>query len=486
MKKVAAFLGTFCALIALVYVVTRDGTPAEAVAYEHWFVVKINGEPAGYASESRKNVDGAWRTETSSDMRIKRMGDVTRLVEEAAWEEKPDGTPLRYTHRTLLSANDTVQTGEIKGGTLEVVVRSRGVEEKKSHPWAAHFLFPLRIERLQREKGWKEGTTYTYVAWNPQFGRAATHTVKVIGRENDLARVAVTIDILPNVDTIQWVRADGRVARSRTKIMGLEIEQVESDRATALASAKGDVPEVLAKTLLRPAKMPKDPRKVTRAVYRVTIKDGEFTPDGLKWDGQTVDRVDGRAMTITVDPARPPDGRPSLPVSEPAMEDFLRETAILQCHDKRVVEAAKAAVEGETDAWKAAKKIEAWTRARISKRNFGVGFATAAEVAERLEGDCTEHSVFAAAMARAVGLPSRIAVGLVAVGEIYGGHMWTEVWVGRWVPIDATLPAERFDATHIKMGESSGASDRLQEDLLNVLLYLGRMELEIVELAESP
>ena len=41
--------------------------------------------------------------------------------------------------------------------------------------------------------------------------------------------------------------------------------------------------------------------------------------------------------------------------------------------------------------------------------------ATAAEVARSREGDCTEHAVLLAALARARGIPARVAMGLVYV-----------------------------------------------------------------------
>jgi hypothetical protein len=324
------------------------------------------------------------------------------------------------------------------------------------------------------------------MSWNPQFGRAVTTTVKVAGREKvgdrELVRAVTSMDAMPNIETVQWVDDKGRIIKTLTKMIGQEIGTEVTDRVTALKSLSGTPPELLARTFLKPAGMPKDPRKVARAAYRVTITDGEIGPDAWRWEGQTVDKVEGKSIAITVAWPGPPESIPTLPISRADMADYLKETSVLQCHDKLVVEAAREAVGGETDAWKAARKIEAYVRSHVSG-NYNVGFATAAEVAKNRRGDCTEHSVLAAAMARAVGLPSRVAIGLVAVAE-YGGHMWTEVWVGRWVPLDATLGGDPFDATHIKMGESAGSGSGLQDDFMNVLLYLGRMKLEILETKE--
>ena len=91
-------------------------------------------------------------------------------------------------------------------------------------------------------------------------------------------------------------------------------------------------------------------------------------------------------------------------------------------------------------------------------KNFSQAFATAAEVARSLEGDCTEHAVLLAALCRARKIPARVAFGLVYYPPQKGFayHMWNEVWIAdRWVPLDATLGLGGIGADHIKLGDSN-------------------------------
>ena len=74
----------------------------------------------------------------------------------------------------------------------------------------------------------------------------------------------------------------------------------------------------------------------------------------------------------------------------------------------------------------------------------------ASTVAERREGDCTEHAVLTAAVARAAGLAARVVFGIALVADGSGrarglGHAWAEVHDGRgWQVADATgLEADR-------------------------------------------
>ena len=75
-------------------------------------------------------------------------------------------------------------------------------------------------------------------------------------------------------------------------------------------------------------------------------------------------------------------------------------------------------------------------------------------MAESREGDCTEHAVLLAALARACGIPARVAIGLVYVDQAggFGYHMWTEMYLsGHWIPLDATLGQGGIGAAHLKL-----------------------------------
>ena len=83
----------------------------------------------------------------------------------------------------------------------------------------------------------------------------------------------------------------------------------------------------------------------------------------------------------------------------------------------------------------------------IARKNLTRGIDSAARVAARREGDCSEHAVLLAAAARLAGRASRVVVGVALVevgGQLRGfGHAWTEIHDGRaWHTVDATmLPA---------------------------------------------
>ncbi len=484
-------LGIFLFLVA--FANAQD----ERTIVDEWYVLTLNGKASGWAHEAMRtrteNGRQILRSEQGSQIRMKRVKDELKIEQDAWFEETADGTPLRFRYRTLQAKSEVVQEGTLEGSTLTVTVTSGGTQEKKTLDWKQGTLFPAAAQRMMKEKGFAEGTSYSYQTYDPQFGKIVTGTInvlapekmKIAGQEREWVKWESSTDAMKGIKTTTWGDKDAMTWRTAVSMAGMAIVTERTDKAAALLTEKGEVPEVLVQSFLRPNKKFDNARKIARAVYRITIKQGEAQAGGLAYEGQSVDKVEGNVITLTVKPAQPADPAPKRPIDDAKLKEYLAETAYLQITDPKVVAASKDAVGDETDAWKAARKIETWVFQKISKKNFGVGFASAKEVAERLEGDCTEHAVLAAAMARAAGIPARIAVGLVSVSDIYGGHMWTEVWVGKWVGIDAAMGGEFFDATHIKMGDSAGSGQSMQEDLVNVLMYLGKMDLEVVEVDEK-
>jgi transglutaminase/protease-like cytokinesis protein 3 len=120
----------------------------------------------------------------------------------------------------------------------------------------------------------------------------------------------------------------------------------------------------------------------------------------------------------------------------------------------------------------------------IQLKNFSQAFATAAEVARSLEGDCTEHAVLLAALCRARKIPARVAFGLVYYPPQKGFayHMWNEVWIAdRWVPLDATLGLSGIGGDHIKLADSNLAGASAYSAMLPVIQVFGRLDLEVVQ-----
>jgi len=94
------------------------------------------------------------------------------------------------------------------------------------------------------------------------------------------------------------------------------------------------------------------------------------------------------------------------------MNPWLVPEPLVQSDDPEIVATAKAIVGEERDVLRAARRIHEWVFENVRKRN-SAGVPSAVEVLRTKSGDCNEHTVLYVALARAAGIPTRLAVGLV-------------------------------------------------------------------------
>jgi len=177
---------------------------------------------------------------------------------------------------------------------------------------------------------------------------------------------------------------------------------------------------------------------------------------------------------------------PGTDTSAEPKEEFTKSCLYIDSDNTRVQALAKEAVGNETDAWKKARKIEAWVHDHM-KPDTSAAFAPAGQVAQSLRGDCRQYGMLTAAMCRAAGVPSRTALGVVYMEDRAGKpnlafHLWPEVWIkGRWIALDATLGKGGIGAGHIKVTDASWTDAQSLTPFLPLLRVLDKMSVTIVQ-----
>ncbi|MFC1789208.1 transglutaminase-like domain-containing protein, partial [Thermodesulfobacteriota bacterium] len=124
-----------------------------------------------------------------------------------------------------------------------------------------------------------------------------------------------------------------------------------------------------------------------------------------------------------------------------------------------------------------AKKLVAWLHNNIEKRPV-LSLPDALATLENRVGDCNEHAVLLAALARASGIPAQIEAGLVYLNGRFYYHAWNLLYIGQWVTADSVLGQVPADVTHIRF--SSGAMQK-QLDLMGII---GKIKLKVTILIE--
>jgi len=150
-----------------------------------------------------------------------------------------------------------------------------------------------------------------------------------------------------------------------------------------------------------------------------------------------------------------------------SLKAYTKPTPFIPCNDKIVVDFAKKIV-GKSDGWNAVEKIIDYLYKNIKKKpTFSI--PDPLEVIKTMEGDCNEHAALFVALARAIGIPARVEVGVVYVGDGFYYHAWAGVWMGKWVSVDPTFGQHIADATHIKFEEGSFQNQAKLYKIINKL-----------------
>jgi len=234
------------------------------------------------------------------------------------------------------------------------------------------------------------------------------------------------------------------------------------------ATATADLAEAAAVTPSRPIP---DPQNLD--VLRVRI--GGIHADGLQLKGGRQSFVDGM---LTVQREDLVDLPPMLRPEElrPLEQAFLKPEALIQSdheHIRSLVRSILGDVPPSAPLAQARRLMD-WIGRHIEKRPV-LSMPDALSTLENRMGDCNEHAMLFAAMARSAGIPARVEAGLVYVRGKFYYHAWNLLFLGQWVTADALFGQLPADATHLRLATGS---IHQQVDLVGVI---GNITIEILD-----
>ncbi len=136
---------------------------------------------------------------------------------------------------------------------------------------------------------------------------------------------------------------------------------------------------------------------------------------------------------------------PAFPLEkvDEGVKKYLTETPMCESTDEVLSKKSADVVKKSKDARAASEALCKFVYKYLDKESGKSGTATARQAYDEKKGDCTEHAALFVALARASGLPARCCSGAVYLAggseAFWGYHAWAEVWIGRWVVVDATV-----------------------------------------------
>lgn len=465
-------------------------------------VIEVNGETGGFSRSVTREIveDGVtlFETTATSTLRIARMDVPIEIATDSSVVEDAAGKIVRISSRLSMAKNDTVFVGKVIDDELVFTATTTGKPREMTIDFSDDIPGPVESSRRLAATKFVPGASTTFHVFDFSYGDPiettftceASEEVELKSGRRLLHRFRVAPEGPGLPPSTRWVDDTGETRKESMSMMGLEIVSIDADEQQYLAASGTKGAEMFTQSIIDSNRKLTDRRGLKELIYRLSPKKPgtELSLPETRAQGWIEENGERLFRIRVVVPEN--DGKQLVGATvgqdDPALADALAPDALIQSDDPAIVEFAQDEVEGETNAWRAARRLEKAVRDHITKKSMGVGFASASETFETCEGDCSEHAVLLAACCRVVGIPARIAMGLVyaPLGDdngVFGGHAWTEVSIdGEWYALDATLGIGHADPTHIQMSTSLLKSGSLQGAFTGMLENLGNLNLEIV------
>ena len=463
---------------------------------DDWLNLTLMGTKIGYAhiymEKSIYEGEDAIRLRADMVMDLQRTGTGLRLATTRISYVGMDLVPRYF----ITTSNETGQEKRVEGRIRNsVAYLETSLAGKTTHseiPISGDTIFEGVISYFLLQRSIQVGDVHILNVFNLDLMQPVKTEVSVLradriefdGKTEPVYVVNYMMDIMGGFTTTQWLGHDGTTYRMEIGLMGLNMVLTKTDMQTALGES-GEVDVILNTKIFSQGKRPTPHARRFKAHLRLT--EGQLDK-AVTIDSRQELKVDSdpRHGVIAINvPLMDQAETPNLPIQNQHdnedLAQFLKSTVYIQAEHPAIRSKAVEVLDGETNAWKAAEKLCRWVYKNMRDKNLKIGFGSALQTLESLEGDCTEHTVLMIAMARSVGIPARVCAGLVFQRDAFYYHFWPEVYVGKWVAMEPTLGQIQADANHIQLAGSELESDSMLEFGEGVMRTLNQLEIEVLE-----
>jgi hypothetical protein len=260
-----------------------------------------------------------------------------------------------------------------------------------------------------------------------------------------------------------WISETGEVLKE-SGLMGLVMEKTDKHLALAkIDGGQGDLTDMLAITSNVTFEAPE--RLELLKVKVEGVDTASLAPAGGRQS------LSGQELTILKESLSEQGGEAA---PEEGLEEFLRSDALIQADDPAIRQAAAGIIAPGGPPREQAERLVRWVYENIEKKPV-VSMPNALSTLTHRQGDCNEHAMLLAALARAAGIPAQVETGLVYLKGKFFYHAWNRVYVGRWITVDATFGQMPADVTHIRL-----AGGRIDQQL-DLIPVIGNIRLTVTD-----
>ena len=484
---VIAWIGVMTALVNRSYIQASSSTLATDLAQygsdARWRGIYYRGEKIGFTVSQTAAKDSGFELEEDGRLQMSLLGAATAVtIHTSALVDQ--NFALRSFEFSLDPGTGPIKvSGRLNGLRLSLSVTTNAGTHSEERELPEPPALSQSLSRRLANGGLVPGSTHQWTVFDPATMRNAPVTLTVGRRElirDGLAPIpAFRVEMeFAGLHTTSWVTDTGEVVREESPL-GLITVRETADRARGLAVSNRMQTDLLNASAVVPTSTSvntriDEPRDVRR--LRLRLDGADLSGIDMQGVGQT---VDGNVIEI-VDPRTLQPGRADSDAAR-----YLAPEAFIESDAPEILAEAENAVKGVTGTRARAERLTRHVNALLEKKPT-VGLPSAREVLRTRVGDCNEHTALFVAMARALKIPSRIAVGLVYVHGAFYYHAWPEVYIderagrGMWLPVDPTLNQFPSDATHLRLTRGG------LEKQTAIIPLIGKLRMALLDVELAP
>ena len=426
---------------------------------DEWQSVYLKGARIGYLHLRKRRIEDGWhiRYELQLDLDVMKTKTSVRTELDARVD---DAMLLRdFVFRMDGGVGGRLSvTGRAEGKRIHLELDTGGERTSRSLELPEQPRLSATDRALLATQGLAVGKEYELSAFDPASLSRRTVHIRVVGMEKvHVMGQSVDAFVLEQqtegLTLKAWVTRAGDLIKEELPLGLVAIRETEEEARFGTGAKAGAGPDAGVEeggdqdllSLTAPeleGELPDDATALERLVLELDLPpDPTLALDGgrQRLSGQ---RVEVRREAV---PERAAPGELT-PEAAAALEPSL-----LVQSDHPAVRAKAREIAGEaTDPVEQVRRLVDWLVQSIEKVNV-VGIPSALETLKARRGDCNEHTTLFVALARALGIPARIDVGMVHKGGRFYYHAWPEVWLGgAWVTADPTWGQFPADVTHVR------------------------------------
>ena len=446
-------------------------SPEMAAERDTWMNIFQGSKKIGFSHSRYARLDQGYHFNETMFMRINTMGMIQDIGLNSSGTLHRDFSLKSFNFEIASGRFNFSAAGDISDKTLNLNTQSAGAKQTYQLSLTDDIYFTSGIVQAAGAGKLKPGNRLTLKVFDPiamgqesiQLQVLQEENITIMGQLQKATKISLTFK---GATQLAWMDATGDLLREEG-LLGIILEK------TSREDAIHGLPIQSSRDLTTAASIPAnvdidDPVRLAQLQFEITGPDS--LAQQLQGGRQTYEAPVLTIQKETLDDLLPEE---LSPVQEEDLTAFLAPSPFIQSDHPAIQKLASELVSGVAFPVEKARKLVDWIQTHIQKRPV-ISLPDALSTLENRVGDCNEHAVLFAALARAAGIPTKIEAGVVFLRKRFFYHAWNSIYVGRWITVDALFDQIPADVTHIRLAGG------MQKDQLDILGLIGNLKIQIL------